>query len=273
MKRLLLSLLFLFITVPFWAQSNREIKELLRQSEPFLHQELQTISTLPDSLTERQYPLYLRAKSHFAIAEYAGTKDKIFIFKRPLKKWLALYGQEPSLPRLLGKCLAPVYVHELSHAKDHSFGKRHGFVWPVTVSDEYNATFWQVHFIQEKLKQNPDYYKECNAFMPKKDFLQASADQLEKQILRHYSFLPPPLIQENIQQLLKHKKINYGGFSFSSKRAVLSLKSFFQKGGSWPELKKSDLIKLNSHSFYHLYQKEKTVQKDEIRKISFSSIH
>ena len=265
MKRLLLSLLFLFITVPFWAQSNREIKELLRQSEPFLHQELQTISTLPDSLTEHRYHLHLRAKSHFAIAEYVGTKDKIFIFKRPLKKWLALYGQEPSLPRLLGKCLAPVYVHELSHAKDHSFGKRHGFVWPVTVSDEYNATFWQIYFLQEKLKQNPDYYKECNAFMPKKDFLQASPENLQQQVAQHYGFLPPPMTQENIRQLTENKEILYLGFSFSQKRAVLSLKSFFKKGGSWLEVKNKELGKITQHPNYDIYTQEKNRQMQEIR--------
>jgi len=262
MKKLFL--LFFLISNFFSPLCALEIKKYLQQSFPFLRQELRTVSAVPPSLIENEYIPYLSGKSTFAVAEYVPQKNKIFIFNTPLKKWLS--SQKNPQPALLARCLAPVYLHELSHARDYLSGKKYGFVWPITTSDEQIATFWQIYFIKEKLKQDSDYYKGCEPFMPKKNFLQVSEEQLEEHILKYYSFLPPPITEENITQLKKNRNILYKGFSFKQKRSVLSVNSFFKKGGSWLEIKNKELDRLRQDSYFHLYTQEKSRHFEEIKR-------
>ena len=265
MKKQFLFVFFILFSSSLWAASANDAKQVLFLLPPLLEQELNSVDSLPVSLAQDKNPLFLSGQKTDALAEYKKQGNKIFVFKKPLKKWLTAYENHSDRTQLLAKCFAPVYLHELCHARDGSFGKKNGFSWPVTVSDEYVAVFWQVHFIKTKLKQNPDYYKECDVFMPNVDFMQASAEQLQRQILKYYSFLPPPMTLDKIAQLIENKKISYLSFFYSQKRAFLSLKSFFKKGGSWLELKPKELSKLPQHPFYRLYIQEKEKQLREIK--------
>lgn len=263
MRKLFLILCFLLTATPFYALSNTQIKELMGQVSPLIEQEIKTVRTLPPSLPEPIYPLHLSGKKKGVLAEYNPRNQKILIYKNPLKKWWLQYQKEPDFPQLLARCLAPVYLHELLHARDDAFAQKHGFKWPITTGDEWVAVFWQTHFIKEKLKQNPDYYQKCGMFMPKAEFLQAPKTQLETFILKYYAFLPPPLSPNNINQLSEKKKIEYKGHIFVSKRRIRSLKSFFQKGGSWLELKPQELGKLKQDFRYTLYTNERKKQTAE----------
>lgn len=40
------------------------------------------------------------------------------------------------LPFLFARCAAPIYIHELSHARDKKWAAEHGFAWPLTLEDE-----------------------------------------------------------------------------------------------------------------------------------------
>ncbi len=266
MKKLFLFTLLIFLSSALWASSKKDAKQILCLLPPLLEQEIKSVDSLPVSLSQSIYPLFLSGQKTGALAEYKKEKDKIFIFKKPLKKWLAYYGHQPDATHLLAKCFAPVYLHELSHARDGSFGKKNNFSWPITVSDEYVAVFWQVYFIKEKLRENPNYYQDCSVFMPKSDFLHSTTQELEKEIIKHYPFLPPPMTQNNIEQLLENQKISYLGFSFAPKRVVLSLKSFFTKGGSWLEIKSKDLHKLKNNQHYLSYTEEKGRQMQEMNR-------
>lgn len=270
MKKIWYSFLLLLCFAPVWAE-NISFKKLLKEAQPFVQKEITSARTIPTSLIALadEYSMVISSQKSGGVAEYKPKKDRIYIFEKELRPWSE--KQVFTAPDELARCLAPVFLHELTHARNQQFAQAHSFVWPVTLSDEYIAVFWQVHFIQENLQQDPHYYDRCHGFMPPADFLNAKKEDLPAVITDHYlktnAHLPPPLTAANLQALQENKKILWHGYLFQPKRRILSVKSLFQKGGDWTTLRPKQLPLLLSSSLYQIYVQQNTLLNQEIRSL------
>lgn len=258
MKKILILLLFYTCSPFIWGS---DLKSLLQQTQDSLQQEVHQIDEIPASLRPVQLP-NLCFSNHLqgAVAEYRADKNTIYISRRVLKQWHSRLSSEKksNLQDTLSQCLIPVYVHELSHARDYQQGQSHGFVWPITLEDEFIATVWQAYLIQQYQRTHLNYQQHCTEWLPlqRKDFVlssQGKANLYAAYSTRLGDNLPPPLSPENIVQLQESGQIIFADRIYRPRRRKLSFRSFIKRGGNWLLLSPSALKKLSDSAQYAVY--------------------
>ncbi len=239
MKKILSFLLFFVGSVSLFAG---DVKSLLRQTQSPLRREVRQISDIPASLFPAQWPaLRVSARLKGAVAEYKAERGKIYISRSILKQWekrLALKYGPGRLPAVLAQCLAPVYVHELSHMRDQNQGKALGFVWPVTLEDEYAAAFWQLYVIDAYQRALPDYSLDCREWLPPAELIQTPAGRRRERIYGWYAqksgiALPPVISGRTVASVRREGQVRFAGFVYRPKSRTVSLNVFLKRGGNW----------------------------------------
>lgn len=219
-----------------------DVKSLLHQAQSPLRQEVRQISEVPASLFPARLPaLHISGRLKGAVAEYKAERGKIYVSLRILKQWekrLSVKYGSGRLPSVLAQCLAPVYVHELSHMRDCNQGKTSGFVWPVTLADEYAAAFWQLYLIDVYQRALPDYSQDCREWLPPAELIQTPADRRKEQIYGWYAqksgiALPPVISGGAVSSVQREGQIRFAGLVYRPKRRPLSLNAFLKRGGNW----------------------------------------
>lgn len=262
MKKLI-SFCFLFsISLPLW---SGELKDFLHQTEDALHQEIRQTDALPASLIPEKLPA-LRLSNHLngALAEYQESrKSYVSLSRQTLKQWkkrLSSRYNSPQLPLVFAWCLLPVYVHELSHARDQRQARSNGFVWPVTLEDEYIATWWQLYLLQNYFSTVPDYRADCKEWLPPQVLFHTSADQWKDKVYLLYGerlgiALPPPISAQNLMSLRQNGQIVFEELTYRPKSRKLRWNTFVKQGGNWLFLSPAALERLASSQQYAAYLK------------------
>lgn len=254
------------VTLP--AQSNKTLQALLTKSEPYLRAEILDASPwLPADLLSPQADFHFTiSKKHTgALAQYNAETGQTFFFRQPLLDWLRQTRTsvpQDALPPLFARCAAPLYLHEAVHARHARYGKTHQFFWPLTLEDEYVASFWQLDFIRRKLLAQPDYYLLCTPFMPPAPWLTASAERLQTLIYKRYTAhpgnrLPPPLRKPYLQQAQESPKgeIIFLGKTFRPRSRRLTLNRLFTSNSDWTHLRPAQLFLLPQDARYCAYRR------------------
>lgn len=273
MLKLICLLCLVTVSSPLYAASSRTVTELFRQAADNMVQELQRIPGLPAELCLFSVGFVsLSSKYTGALAEYQPERKQIVFFRRGLEQWLkqpevsAL--DTPARAALLARCLTPVYVHEMSHARDQKWGETNGFFWPVTLKDEFIASFWQLYVMRHYSLIQPDYYKNCQPLLPANI---PAPENWEEYIYRRYAaqkgaaLPPPPLTQTHIEQLIKEGYILFEGKKFYPSKKQISFKRFLKKRASWIQIKKKDLPEFTESELYLRYLKLDNQRNNEIK--------
>ncbi|MCQ2410642.1 MAG: hypothetical protein MJ053_03910 [Elusimicrobiaceae bacterium] len=234
----------------FTSAQAASVKTVFWQAIALLPAQLQHApNDFPTFLRSTQTPVAFSRRSPGALAEYRASSCQIIFFKRPLARWLVqarLQVAEEHLPELLARCLAPIYVHELSHAQDQAQSRMGGFAWPVTLEDEYVASFWQLYFMQAAARGDSSYYELCAPLLPPESYRNLAPCEAKTAIYQTYASaakdrLPPPLTLSLVQQLLRGGKINFALHEFTSQKPSLSILRFVQQGGNWLRVTPAEL--------------------------------
>ncbi|MBR4591623.1 MAG: hypothetical protein IKO35_00245 [Elusimicrobiaceae bacterium] len=250
---------FLFSLAP--ANGAVSVSNIFEQALTLIPLELVRGRDVPFVGLQGQIPVKLSRQNPGAIAQYQAATHQIVFFKKPISKWLSQTKKqiEPAaLPEILARCLAPVYVHELSHARDWQQAQQKGFIWPVTLEDEYIASFWQLQFMQQVSAGDSRYYAMCAPFLPPASYRGIPPCQAKETIYQTYvsqagDALPPPLTRENIRNIQQRGRIDFVLHSFAAKRRHISVLSLFTKGGNWLQLTPQALAALEHSLTYKMY--------------------
>lgn len=264
MKKIIPVLLSLLFAVPSAAASNKEIQTLLAQSAQPLRAELSKAFYLPADLIPggTDYRFTLSRKKTGALAQYRASSSAIYIFKKPLAGWIKSLPQNHTpqqLASMFARCAAPLYIHELSHGRDQNRAAENGFVWPLTLEDEYAAYFWQLYFIRKNLEQDPLYYQNCGAFMPPEKWLREPPEKWEHLIYARYVRFngkqppPPPLRRPYREEMAADARVTFEGKTFKSNARFLTNERLFKNGGNWLRLKPKELKQLPSNPLFLKY--------------------
>ena len=251
----------------FTSAQAASVKTVFWRAVSLLPAQLQYASEdLPAYLRSTQTPVAFSRRSPGALAEYRASSRQIVFFKRPLARWFAqarLHVAEEHLPELLARCLAPIYVHELSHAQDQSQARMGGFAWPVTLEDEYVASFWQLYFMQAAARGDSSYYELCAPLLPPESYRHLAPCEAQTAIYQTYAAaakdrLPPPLTWPLIQQLLRGGKINFASHEFTSQSPSLAVLRFVQQGGNWLRITPAELKTFTQGPVWDTFQALRT---------------
>ncbi|WP_428062731.1 hypothetical protein [Candidatus Avelusimicrobium fimicolum] len=197
------------------------------------------------------------------LARWDRQKKCFYLSKTALKKWFK-QTQEPT-PKLLARCLAPLYQHEKFHAENDLLAEQNGFIWPLTLGDEVLATAKQVAFMQQKTEEQPEYYKNCTFLTPALSTERKAAKQrnwpaFEVSVLTRYARLPahklppPPLTPEFIRQA-QTGKIVYGPLMYKVRAKGVTLQKVFSAGRPWTSVNTKELDKMTDFPFFKIYLK------------------
>ncbi len=262
---------FLLLSMCVGAQAASP-KRVFEQALPYVRQELkQAPSNLPADLQQPDWPVVLSSGGSGALAEYQARKNQIVFFKRPLAAWLKQAQTQfaaEQLPVQLARCLTPIYVHELSHARDRQGAVVRHFVWPVTLEDEFIASFWQRVWMEEQTKKDPDYYAFCTPLLPPAPYRAVAPCDAQQIIYQTYARqagvrLPPPLTRENIQTWLQEEKLTFAGITFAVKKRRLTAQALMRNGGNWLNLAPAELNKLLILPFFRLFERSRLSRAQE----------
>lgn len=240
---------FLTAACPLSAASNRELRRLLTDGAAQIHAQIKAVPSLPEELARfRPEAVVLSSQNTGAAAEYRPGKKQILFFRKPLERWLEQPDvsalDAPARAALLARCLAPVYIHEISHARDQKWGETNGFFWPITLKDEFIASFWQLYVMRHYSLLQPDYYKACRPLLPANI---PAPENWEEYIYRRYAaqkgaaLPPPPLTPAHIEQLRTRGFVSFYNKKFFPPKKKLSFKRFIRQPASWLQIKKRDI--------------------------------
>ncbi len=273
-----LGILFLCICSVFLYAED--LKGLIKQTKSPLHKEIDQQINIPWSFFPQNLPdLYLSQRLKGAVAEFKTyPKPRIYIAKSSLKQWynrLSVKYDEEVLPSVLAQCLVPVYIHELSHFRDTRQGKRLGFVWPVTLEDEYIAVFWQLYLINLYSSSVADYFQNCKEWLPSEELLTAPSSQTRERIYAWYgqtlsADLPPGITAQGVASLEQTGEINSFGMLYRPKSRTLSLRTFLKQGGNWLYLSPKAMKQFISSPQYKGYLTLIHQRETEINTVDYS---
>lgn len=246
---------------------SADIAELFQQAQPLLLEEVRPSAVLPADLWPAPLPVpVLSSRRTGALAQYDAATRQIYFFTRALTAWQQTAPEVT--PQALARCLAPLYIHELSHMRDEQAARSEGYAWPVTLEDEQVAAFWQLIFMQA----DPAAYEHCAPLLPPEAYRQEAACHAADKIQAYYAAqahgtLPPPLDLAYIKELQQKGQIQFAGQVFRPKVRLLSLNKLFSAGGNWMQLRAGALRALPDSAAYTAVQQHRARREKEIQKI------
>ncbi|MBQ3667134.1 MAG: hypothetical protein II913_03645 [Elusimicrobiaceae bacterium] len=233
----------LLATLPAFAQDK---KMLLRQ----LTQEMSTLGFLPAALqTTAPTRLKLVYLPDGALARWNPKTDTFEISK-------IYWKQSPHV-----HCLLPLFVHESVHAHVVKQARTLGFAWPVTLSDEVPAFYYQLK-TEETL---PDYAQACAPWRAeltaeRRALAAQNGEAFQRAVYERYSQFPgknlppPPLAEPWTVQAQSAKQLTFYQHTYKLQRRTLSAEKFWRKGGSWLRLTPNELERALQDPRYLLYR-------------------
>lgn len=210
-----------------------------------------------------RYPFYLETpRTPGQLARWEPRKKRIYLSKKAYKKWLRAHPAATA--QQLAQCVAPLWVHEFSHAQDAAFAQAHGFVWPVTLQDEVLATAKQLLFMRAQTVKNQQDYALCRGLLPVLEREQTALAQgdwraFEAAVLGRYSRLsrrqmpPPPLTAVFIFQAQGGQMV-YGPLRYKTYPRGGRAQHVFYGGTSWTQLNAKELVKIPFLAPFPVYQ-------------------
>ncbi len=105
------------------------------------------------------------------------------------------------------RCLAPIYVHEISHLADFKGIRKIGLALPLTYDEEFVAEANRYIFIVDKMKKHGlNYYDSCTETVDVKDIvLEGGVQGLRNAVQKRYGDRAPlPMTRDYIHDIIKN---------------------------------------------------------------------
>ncbi len=243
MRYLAATLGLLLATLPACAQDK---KTILRQ----LTQEMSLLGFLPAALqTTAPTRLKIVYLPDGALARWNPKTDVFEISKTHWKQ------------SSRASCLLPLFVHESVHAHLVKQARTLGFAWPVTLSDEVPAFYYQLK-TEETL---PDYAQMCASWRAeltaeRRALAAQNGKAFQTAVYQRYSRFsdknlpPPPFEKPWLTQVQSAKQLTFYQHTYKLQRRTLSAEKFWRKGGSWLRLTPNELERALQEPRYLLYR-------------------